>query len=160
MSPGGALVIGATCVIAAMDGGLSALLVASLVGCGTYVTARRGMNAIPQNIDSTQRKLLELRLQEAEQLTEDEQRIVRQDVAAQLAKLDAQTMGQLVGNKEVAGLAAVGAFACPPLGLILIGAMNHKRWCPGLTRWADIKPAAGFGTTPAFQEQLARLRSS
>lgn len=167
MTPGGAIVVGATVLIAALDGGLTALVVASVLGGGAYVCTRRTMNHSPRRILEIQRTLLEGQVQQAVEdgLPDEDVKALRKRIAEEIEQLSAVTEGQRWGNKEMAAAVGVASFACPPLGLVALAGLTHDKWVPVVEHWCEAPGEADetggqLESTHAIHRHLVDLLSS
>ena len=136
MSPGGCLLLGTTCAIAWLDGGLSALVVGSAVGGGTYWAARRNLNTLPGKVLKQQKAALEHKMKlnlPAHASPEDIREAKREAKEAQ-QKLEAVQAEQQWGNKELAALAGLAAFCCPVLGCVALAGLTGPDWANPVNR--------------------------
>ena len=132
MSLGSILLVGTTLGIAALDGGLTALVVAAGIGGGTYVLARRDF-AVPSNgVAAMQLQLLKTNLENQLQGETDPDTIRRHKKVyeEQVAKVEVTVNKQRYFAKEISTIAGVAGVACPPLGLAAIGLLTADRWVP------------------------------
>lgn len=128
MTPGSAIVVGTTLLVAVLDGGLSLLLTAAAIGGGAYVTTRRSLNALPDKILKTQVQIMdaaiheELRKQAASPKGIDDTKVkaMQRDAKAKVEQLEAACREQQWGNREMAALVGLACFASPALGVITL----------------------------------------
>lgn len=162
MTFGKAAVIGTTVLIAAMDGGLSLLISAIATGGGTYVLTRRTMNRLPERIQAEQIKLLEgkVRLAVKDKISDDDLKALKKQVADDIDKFKKVTEEKRGGNKEIAAVAGIAAFACPALGLVAIAGLTAPMWVPALDQLVNKVPAyreRQQATNLVFTDILASL---
>lgn len=152
--------VSATVLVAAMDGGLSAFLVAAAIGGGSYVATRRLMNEVPDRILQTQVAVLEAQLdQEIERKApEEEIKALRAEIKERTEKLTETLELQRWGNKEMAAAVGVASFACPALGAVVFAAVTRDKWLPltdGLFTAETKDPRGFFEKTGALRQCLA-----
>lgn len=132
MGIGGTLIVGGTILIAAMDGGLSMLVLGAVTGGGAYFTTRKRFARHPRSVLKQQRQVLEgnVRQAKADHATPDELKALQRDVKAQLDECGKVVEQQDWGNKEMATVVGVASFAFPLLGLVTIAAVTSDKWLP------------------------------
>lgn len=168
MTLGGLAVVGTTALIAATHGSLGALLGALAVGTGTYASTRKVLNLIPEKVERTQTRILELEVKReiAKHLAaskkapgddKDEAKIkaIKKDAKAVVDGLHEVCEQDKWGNREMAACAGVAGFAYPPLGLailagnlaVMVGALDNINSLP--------PPAPAVDWEQAVQKAMA-----
>ena len=130
MSPGGVILVGTTCAVAWLDGGLSALMVGSIVGGGTYWAARRSLATLPAKVLKQQKAALDqkMKLSLPVNASSEEVKEARREAQEAQKKLEACTAEQSWGNKELSAAAGLAAFACPLLGVVALAGFTVPVW--------------------------------
>ena len=135
MTPGGAVLVGTTVALAALDGGLSYLIGSAIVGGTTYVLARRSMTQLPQKVAESQ--LEDLR-KELETSTDPE---LRQRLRKQLEGAEKDIRARLAIDRGQVNAASkrigVGAAICPGAGLAILALRTRHKWQPVAIRAMD-----------------------
>lgn len=130
MTLGGLAVVTTTAVIAATHGNLPALLAAVAVGGSTYASTRKVLNILPESVERTQKRILELEVQRevAKHLAASKKddkddgkvKAIRKKAEAILDGLHEVCEQDKWGNREIAACVGVAGFACPPLGAVIL----------------------------------------
>ena len=139
----GGMILGCTTILlAAVDGGLSALTFAAAVGGTAYVLTRRDMNKPAERLVATQAQLMRTAVEYriAHATGEDEVKRIKREQEAKHVKLELQANKSRFLSKEVAAVAGVAAFACPVLGLAAIATLTSDKWAPVVHSWSSEKP--------------------
>ena len=149
IGPGGAILLGATGLIAFFDGGLSACLVGAAIGGGTYAAALRALNQAPNKIKAMQEVLLAEEAKKADEQGRSEQDVngIKREASKQFDSIRNTHVHQLWGNKELAMMAGVAGFACPVLGAAVITGLTADLW---------VKPVEAFGRSIVVNQSIDR----
>jgi len=130
MGIGGVIIVGGTMLIAALDGGLSMLVLGAVTGGSAYLTTRKRFARHPRAALRIQRQVLEGNVRQAKAMkaTPDEVKALQREAKAQLDELGKVVEQQDWGNKEMATVVGVASFAFPLFGLMTIAAVTSDKW--------------------------------
>ena len=136
MTPGGAALVGTTVLVAAMDGGLSALVFGVASGAAAYVATRRTSNQAVEGVVKAQMADWEERIAEA--TDEEERKRLRNKMAAAEKTCRARLQCNREYVKWVAAAVGVGVAMAPGAGVAVAALYTRKRWMPPLVAVWDV----------------------
>lgn len=137
MTPGGAILVGTTVLVAAMDGGLTCMVGSAIIGGAAYVATRRLPNKSVESVITTQMaewgRLIALerdpdRKKKLKKEAETAEKLYRTRIGADREKI-----------KWAAAAVGIGAAMAPvAVGVLLTAAYTQDHWKPYLTGAADV----------------------
>lgn len=150
MTPGGAILIGTTVLVAAMDGGLSCMVGSALVGGAAYVATRRLPNKSVESVITTQMAEWERLI--AQEADPDRKKKLKKE-AETAEKLYRTRIGaDRERIKWAAAAVGIGAAMAPiAVGTLLTAAYTQDRWKPYLIAAADVSRDAANRDTQAIE---------
>lgn len=144
----GAAVLGSTtCLMAFLDGGLTAMACAALVGGASYISTRRSasrtVTAVLESQITQINNLVDKEAEESVACLGLEGKAHKEALKAKKAELRkiadekidearSRALHQMRGNHTPALLAGIGGFACPPAGAVILVYTNRDRIMPRL----------------------------
>lgn len=119
------LFVGVTLVMAALDGGLSALLVGTLLAGGTYVVCNDVLSGTSKKICDAAEESLQEKVDAIEDLKQ--RKVAEMAMTRQLKEIRKRRDNDNWGADEVSKLVALGVFAFPPAALAVGAHLIRKR---------------------------------
>lgn len=144
MNLGGMAFIGLAVAMAALDGALTTLLFAALLGFTVYTVTRRRVNRLPEQI---------LEIQKAAMAGSDDTPAQKAENKLRREKLEKMLEEQKWGNREMAVVYGIAAFAYPPLGVVALASGTAQHWLPTVKEALRVAPPKP--SQPGFYTRMA-----
>ena len=135
MTPAGAILVGTTVGLAALDGGLSCLVGSAIVGGVAYITTRRTPARSIADTFEVQNTTWNRYVEEADTPEEKKKREKARDAAQKNATRI--LMADNVRVKHSASLVGLGSAICPGAGLATMAFQYQDKWMPQLVSALD-----------------------